>query len=230
MNLLVLDSPPLDAAAQMATDEEQLVLAPAEPCLRIFRWAPEAVPCATFGYAQRHAEVIRTLPPHLRDRCVRRPTGGGIVIHDTDLTFSLVIPRTLLPAAPADIYQALHAAIAAALAAFAPLRLAPSAAHFTPAPGLASQCFREPVPADLLAPDGQKILGGALRRTRTHVLYQGSLRLPDARTTLLPDCSAALRSAFCRLLRLDGAKPAPAPIPPPDLLSRYRSPLWQARR
>lgn len=230
MNLLELDSPPLDAAAQMALDEALLALAPAEPCLRIFRWAPEAVPCATFGYAQRHAEVVRTLPPYLRDRCVRRPTGGGIVIHDTDLTFSLVIPRTLLPAAPADIYQALHAAIAAALAAFAPLRLAPSAAHPAPAPCHASQCFREPVPADLLAPDGQKVLGGALRRTRTHLLYQGSLRLPAARTTLLPDCSTALRAALCRLLRLDGVKPAPAPDIPAEVLVRYQAAEWNHRR
>ena len=230
MNLLELDSAPLDAAAQMATDEALLALAPAEPCLRIYCWAMEAVPCATFGYGQHYADVQRTLPPDLRDRCVRRPTGGGIVIHDTDLTFSLVIPRDLLPAAPADIYQVLHAAIAAALAQVVPLRLAPSAAHPTPAPGLVSQCFREPVPADLLASDGQKVLGGALRRTRSHILYQGSLRLPDARTTLLPDCSTALRSALLRLLRLTASLSAPAPIPPPALLARYRSPLWQARR
>lgn len=242
MFLRLLQAPRLGLADQMALDETLLDAAPPAPCLRLYRWTPASVPSATFGYAQRHADVLQTLPPHLRRRCTRRPTGGGIVIHDIDLTFSLVAPRALLPAAPADLYLALHNAIAAALssALALPLRLVPpSPAEPMPlrpcqsvvtdvAP--ASQCFLAPVPADLLAPDGHKVLGGALRRRATHVLYQGSLRLEGARTCLHDACADALLSALLALFHLSAALPLTAPPPVPALLARYASPAWIARR
>ena len=77
-----------EPAFNMALDEALLEAAPriARPVLRFYGWA---VPAATFGYFQRYAEVERltTLRP-----LIRRPTGGGVVPHAGDWTYSLVFP------------------------------------------------------------------------------------------------------------------------------------------
>src|SRR5687768_12129854 len=76
------------AADNMALDELLLSRAAefGHPILRFYSWAEAA---ATFGYAQRIAEVesFTLLRP-----LIRRPTGGGLVPHDRDWTYSLVFP------------------------------------------------------------------------------------------------------------------------------------------
>ena len=56
------------------------------PVLRFYGWTE---PAATFGYFQKYADVERAT--RLRP-LIRRPTGGGIVPHDADWTYSLVFP------------------------------------------------------------------------------------------------------------------------------------------
>jgi len=72
----------------MALDEALLQSAPelGRPVLRFYGWLE---PAATFGYSQRYAEIekLTALRP-----LVRRPTGGGLVPHDADWTYSLVFP------------------------------------------------------------------------------------------------------------------------------------------
>ena len=57
-----------------------------KPVLRFYGWTE---PAATFGYFQKFAEVehVTLLRP-----LMRRPTGGGIVPHNADWTYSLVFP------------------------------------------------------------------------------------------------------------------------------------------
>lgn len=218
----------LGLAGHMALDERLLELALPWPCLRLYRWAAGAAPCATFGYAQRYADVRETLAPAFRARCTRRITGGGIVLHDRDLTFSLVFPLPAgAPWRPAETYRVLHSAIARALAA-ADMDTALVAATAAPPPAAAAahQCFLEPVPADLLGPDGQKVLGGALRRRRDHALYQGSLRLPGARTTAYSACALALQAAILSICHAPAFLALAAPPIPADLLRRYASSAW----
>jgi lipoate-protein ligase A len=54
--------------------------------LRFYGWTE---PAATFGYFQKYADVERAT--RLRP-LIRRPTGGGIVPHDADWTYSLAFP------------------------------------------------------------------------------------------------------------------------------------------
>ena len=72
----------------MALDEALLQSAPqlGRPVLRFYGWLE---PAATFGYSQSYAEIekLTMLRPLLR-----RPTGGGLVPHDADWTYSLVFP------------------------------------------------------------------------------------------------------------------------------------------
>ena len=88
MNLFLLNSGKCDAAFNMALDEALLeaVSRIGKPVLRFYGWTE---PAATFGYFQKYADVERATP--LRP-LIRRPTGGGIVPHDADWTYSVVFP------------------------------------------------------------------------------------------------------------------------------------------
>ncbi|MBO4675191.1 MAG: hypothetical protein J5601_03795 [Elusimicrobiaceae bacterium] len=184
MNLL-LNTPPLNVYEHMALDEIIVKFRPAEISLRFFHW--DGTTAVTYGYAQPYKDVLRTLPQNFSGFMTRRPTGGGVVFHRDDLTFSLVFQH---PGKPVDIYQNLHAQIVRSLiekgekgisleGSVAKEAYRPSQNH------LANACFINPVENDVLAADGHKILGGALRRFGTTVLYQGSLQIPGARTVPL---------------------------------------------
>ena len=85
---LLLNSGKGSAALNMALYEALLetVSQIGKPVLRFYVWTE---PAATFGYFQKHADVERAT---LLRPLVRRPTGGGIVPHDADWTYSLVFP------------------------------------------------------------------------------------------------------------------------------------------
>src|SRR5688572_19261935 len=55
------------------------------PILRFYSWSE---PAATFGYSQHYQniEAATLLRP-----LIRRPTGGGLVPHDFDWTYSLAV-------------------------------------------------------------------------------------------------------------------------------------------
>lgn len=156
----------------MALDEALLEHLPrlARPVLRFYAWTQ---PAATFGYFQRYADVERATK--LRP-LVRRPTGGGIVPHEADWTYSLAVPAGLPWHAliARESYRRIHAWIQAAFAQLGvSTQLAPGR-HQT-APG---QCFAGHEQSDLLW-QGGKIAGAAQRRARTGLLIQGSVQTLD---------------------------------------------------
>ena len=174
------------AAGNMALDAALLTALPSGwGAFRHYGWAG---PTLTFGYAQRYRDV-RSVAPEGVALC-RRPTGGGIVDHRDDWTYALVLQADLAAARiPAPrFYGRLHWALCEALHEQAiPARLADqSAAH--PPPEQAqrqdradsstrnpSQCFVHPAENDVVRPDGRKIAGAAMKRTRDGLLIQGSV-------------------------------------------------------
>lgn len=174
-------TPALNVFEHMALDETLARAALAAPVLRFYHWT--AGPAVTFGYGQFYDSVRRQSAPQAGPPC-RRPTGGGMVFHGQDLTFSLVFESKLTR--PQEIYAVLHGAVERALSKRRAARLirqgAVDAAAYAPqAAGAAAGCFVNPVENDLLE-NGKKILGGAIRRFGAVVLYQGSLQCPCART------------------------------------------------
>src|SRR5205085_8301472 len=139
------------AALNMAIDEALLEIA-VQPTIRFYRWNHPAI---SFGYFGKFADVENLLderlPRHSAAKTgdiVRRWTGGGIVFHGEDLTYSIVIPASVpaFSASSMSIYEQTHAAIRAALAATGKdARLAELAA-----PKVSDSCFANAVRADVL--------------------------------------------------------------------------------
>jgi lipoate-protein ligase A len=174
---------------------------------RFFNWArPAGGDCsaATFGYSQFENTARAQINAAGIAQYTRRPTGGGVVLHRDDLTFSLFFTRGG-SIKPAEIYAGLHNIIKEE---FAKGGIALGAynkeSDYRPAPGgVCANCFANPVADDLLYAGGAKVLGGALRRFGDKVLYQGSLQIAGARSNA--DFKKILQSA---ILKYFNAAPA----------------------
>lgn len=157
-------------AFNMALDETLLAAAPrlARPILRFYAWTE---PAASFGYFQRHDAVAALTP--LRP-LIRRPTGGGLVPHDRDWTYTLVFPpeHGWYALRARESYARVHAWLQRA---FLGLGLAAELAAAEQAG--AGRCFAGAELDDVLW-RGVKIAGAAQRRTKTGLLIQGSVQPP----------------------------------------------------
>lgn len=204
----------------MALDEAVLLHSPPEALvLRVYDWS---APACTFGYSQPFLTARAACEERgWRDVApVRRATGGGIVFHDGDLTFSLVFAwdRTC---APETIYKNIHRGIHQALKArgivsglWSPQRRPE---------GIAPHCFSRPEKMDVVDGDGGKILGGALRKKGVKGLYQGSLRADAPREIVLDGIEREFGRPILDMSRqwLNAGR---------ALEARYRSAQWNKRR
>ena len=171
MNWLFLNSGRCDSPFNMALDEALLESMPRlqTPVLRFYGWLE---PAATFGYFQKYADVAAAtkLRPLLR-----RPTGGGIVPHDIDWTYSAAFPagHEWHSLKAEESYRRIHDWLRLA---FAELKieseLAPCCQKSLP-----GQCFVGHEKFDLLW-NGKKIAGAAQRRNKLGLLIQGSVQPP----------------------------------------------------
>ena len=176
------------AAFNMALDESLLrtAMKRGRPLLRVYSWEKPAV---TFGYFQK-------FPAQLADdyEVVRRLTGGGVVYHVRDTTYTVVVPpgHSLHAMKTADAYCMLHKAVAAAFETQPHL-------HDTElhSPQGQYECFQKPMRGDVVT-DGRKLAGGAQRRTKSGMLHQGSI---DAKLS-----AEQLQRGFGETLEIDFAE------------------------
>ena len=182
------DLEPKPAALNMAVDEALLESAIA-PILRFYRWRH---PSLSFGYFGRYAEVANQ-SSH-RD-IVRRWTGGGIVPHGDDLTYSIIVPASasFFARSSLEIYSAVHESIRRALATNGIEAILANSA----APKVSEDCFANAVHADILS-DGRKIAGAAHRRARAGLLHQGSIQKDNLPDRFLDDLARTLCERFER--------------------------------
>ena len=194
------DIGPHPAAMNMAIDEA-LLESETIPTIRFYRWRS---PTLSFGYFGRFSDVA--IYAAERD-LIRRWTGGGIVLHGDDLTYSIMIPASdpAFSESSIWIYEEIHRALADALNGVGERAVLAGSARCADRPsqrGVAtSNCFTNPVRADVMM-DGRKIAGAAQRRTRRGLLQQGSIQGFLMRTDLAQKFSQAL-SANCREFQMN---------------------------
>lgn len=180
---LIIKTPPLDVYEQMAADEIMCNTLPANFILRFYNWTE---PSITFGYSQRYALVIKSIGTEKQKikGIVRRPTGGGIVFHKTDLTFSFIFysPGTFNPA---KTYRSLHESINTEYrkSGFGFELLDEKGSSYA-INNPVMDCFSKPVSMDILY-NGKKVFGGALRKIDDYMLYQASVQIEDARNNCI---------------------------------------------
>jgi len=155
----------------MALDEALLQSASKLGCpvLRFYGWLE---PAATFGYSQRYADIEKLT---LLRPLVRRPTGGGLVPHDADWTYSLVFPpgHCWYRYKAVESYRRAHEWIRDA---FAKINVT-TTLSLSSQKEIPGQCFIGAEKDDVLW-HGRKIAGAAQRRTRHGLLIQGSVQPP----------------------------------------------------
>ena len=166
-------------AMNMAIDEELLSFADTAkaPILRFYSWDR---PSISIGYIQHYASVVKD-GYHL----VRRQTGGGIVFHDIDFTYTIAIPSAhkIEKLSREESYYLFHGLIIKALNN---IGFDTELVKLTEAPKERStmQCFSAPVKFDVALRGAKecsslKIAGAAQRRAKNGILHQGSIVIPD---------------------------------------------------
>lgn len=171
-----LDSGGLDGAEQMAIDAGLMDRArlTGEAVLRVYGWSR---PTLSFG---RHESVRGRFIPETLERervgAVRRPTGGRVLMHDREVTYSVTAPA---PASERlkESYQRINAILISALG-----RLGVAVGEAPPSarprrPGGAA-CFAEPSAGELVA-GGRKLVGSAQLREDGALLQHGSILIDD---------------------------------------------------
>jgi lipoate-protein ligase A len=239
MNLEVLPDRTAGAAENMAVDFLLLQRYPrAVPRFRHYEWRG---PAFTFGYSQKITFIRSQLPADGHFDLCRRPTGGGLVDHRDDWTFSLVIPRghPLEELRATQSYREVHEVLAAALraqgvaAVTKPCTDQP-AADGAPA-GPAGVCFQRAEVYDVVhGSSGEKIAGAAQKRNKQGLLFQGSIAKAAAGAAVDwlrfgDDFAAGIATALNAEIQ---------PTPWPDfnedeldgLIEQYSSPEWMEGR
>ncbi|HRZ87014.1 MAG TPA: biotin/lipoate A/B protein ligase family protein [bacterium] len=191
-----------DAPMNMAIDEALLLKAidwrSRTPAVRFYDWLRRAV---SIGYFQKIAVVRDILKPvQTSFEIVRRMTGGGVVFHGNDITFSIVAPEEAFaggegPGKVVESYRKVNEAIRSGISAIreagsgGPTSLERQAASIR----ATKLCFAQPTKYDVMY-EGRKIAGGAQRRIGGYVLYQGSIlmrREPEEELSALLGPTAA---------------------------------------
>lgn len=167
--------------------------------LRHYDWLN---PSYTFGVGQPYDWVTQQVDMKRFSLC-RRPTGGGLVDHRKDWTYSLVIPcKHPLCHAPAKAsYRWVHLCLQSAFKHFGVAsKLAPNEASQSHRALLAPtlQCFTRAEPQDLVdEKTGNKLAGAAQKRNREGLLIQGSVHIQGlSRSTFLDVFTQSVASSL----------------------------------
>lgn len=180
-SLRVLFDLPGSGTWNMAVDEALLESAAnsGEATLRFYAWE---VPTLSLGYFQaardRELHGASGVCP-----LVRRSTGGGAILHDRELTYSLVVPHQATAAAARRLYEVVHLSLIAQLGKTGvPAALHGSGEHCERANASEAEpflCFQRRTCFDVVCSDA-KIAGSAQRRRGKAVLQHGSILLSQS--------------------------------------------------
>ncbi|MFS0752109.1 biotin/lipoate A/B protein ligase family protein [Oceanobacillus sp. 1P07AA] len=169
-----LENTPQDAAINMALDEALLHWhrkGEIPPALRFYRWNK---PTLSIGYFQKVDGKIdfQGMKKH-HCQLVRRMTGGSAVLHEDELTYSIVISEEHERVA-SSIRQAYYDLSKGILRAYQLLGIQVDYASEQISKERSTICFEQPAFYELVA-NGKKISGNAQIRKRGILLQHGSI-------------------------------------------------------
>lgn len=170
----------------MAVDQALLLTADqsGEATLRFYRWETATL---SLGYFQKVADREQH-PGSIQCPIVRRASGGGAIVHDQELTFSLALPSdNRWSKKNNDLYRNVHGCIVSSLQSigvdaglYEKTMQDGKAAQATDSSVIRSSnpflCFQRRTDGDIIL-DGQKIGGSAQRRSKNAILQHTSLLL-----------------------------------------------------
>jgi lipoate-protein ligase A len=161
----------------MARDQRMAMVAGQRSCaaLRVYGWNE---PTLSLGHFQQETDIPDRLKRVAR---IRRPTGGGAIIHHREVTYALAIPvdpTRNVKGEESRLYGVVHEAVELGLRKLGwPARQAGESSGTQPtSSGHPFLCFERRYPVDLVLGES-KILGSAQRRLASCVLQHGSLLL-----------------------------------------------------
>jgi lipoate-protein ligase A len=162
----------------MARDEallRKVIAKDSEPCLRFYMWKP---PGLSIGRFQKIGEGV-DLEACVRHGVVpvRRLTGGEAVLHDDEITYSIVVPIThpsFKGKGVVDTYKTISQALVMGLEMTGISSTMAGNATTRPDPAGQGVCFYTPTVNEVIA-GGKKIIGSAQTREKLVILQHGSI-------------------------------------------------------
>ena len=183
---VVMLDPPQSGETNMAIDEALIRNAKPEwpIVMRVYEWDRPTLSLGHFqSLSDRDADArLRELP------WVRRMTGGGAIVHDHEITYSILIPdrhETRSKGHSEILYRAIHESVAEGLRTLgwkARMSEECTCSSSISQKTVFFQCFLRRSPVDLIV-GGYKVLGSAQRRTAAGLLQHGSLLIHHSPTT-----------------------------------------------
>ncbi|MFW6006682.1 MAG: lipoate--protein ligase family protein [Bacillota bacterium] len=145
------------------------------PTIRFYQWSP---PGLTLGYSQTGKQVVN------EKKCkqnqvdvVRRLTGGRTILHDDELTYSIIVKEDsgILPGSIIDSYKIISEGIVKGFKILnIPVDLKPFDKNKSRDKGFSAACFDSPSWYEVLI-NGKKLVGSAQTRRKGIILQHGSL-------------------------------------------------------
>lgn len=174
---------PMSPAMNMAVDEA-ILLAHSEgkvpPTVRFYTWNPATLSIGYFQKAEKEISLEAVKANHLG--FVRRATGGRAVLHDAELTYSVIVSESH-PQMPTSVTEAYKSISLGLLHGFQQLGLKAEMVSLASeeekekysSPG-SSACFDSPSWYELVV-EGKKVAGSAQTRQKGVILQHGSILL-----------------------------------------------------
>ncbi len=176
MRWRLIRTAPASGALNMAIDRvlsESFKSGKSEPVFRLYSWSPPAVSLGRFQKAGETVDV-EMCRKHGID-IVRRITGGSAILHENELTYSIVCSAEILPCRGVkESYMYLTGFL---IDAYRRIGLEASYACLSDPERVRKDsgfCFSESGPCDITI-YGKKIGGSAQKRTRKKIFQHGSI-------------------------------------------------------
>lgn len=178
MRVRLLSHGPMRGSLNMAVDEAVMrscSRGETGPTLRFYQWRPA---CLSLGYFQDAKKEVdlEGLSAEGVD-LVRRLTGGKAVLHDDELTYSVVVPEEMLPGSVLQTYRRISQALVEGLRLMGiPASIAALERGTTSRDPRFRQaaCFAAPSWFEILW-RGKKLIGSAQNRKSGTILQHGSI-------------------------------------------------------